>query len=405
MAMANCCIFVPSQWVIIQWMMNVHHLVMILCLHATLCHLFRLASLRSMKWITIHLTLIYHFRPSKNLRICVILNSLRSSPMGSVSTWLPTKAIYWKASLRQTKLIHDGKWDGPSRLFSALPFIWHKRQNGHTHAPCCWYIHFNNYCFPRGRIQVTHCLCWMSWVDNSQDEWQSDPPILKAARSTCQACSKRTNWDIDLEFQCHGWWVVQDTWWSANAVSLYWNICHLFFGKGKFQVKAPFTSSRVSNWADYGEIFLLIGSLTTRVTYCFGWNKYSILVNSEMITFCFAIMFSCCFMTKAICIWPQSSSWSFLTVCGCDEVNHQAASKEHKCIYGEAVKKMIGSFLEQPRHMKCCWCTETYCLLMRKPVTSAVLAWQKMSTTFSPQALKREKRIHLKHSKEKKVGI
>jgi hypothetical protein len=60
--------------------------------------------------------------------------------------------------------------------------------------------------------------------------------------------------------------------------------------------------------------FLLIGSLTTRVTYCFGWNEYSILVNSEMITFCFAIMFSHCFMTKAIHSWPPSSSQSFLTV-------------------------------------------------------------------------------------------
>jgi hypothetical protein len=35
--------------------------------------------------------------------------------------------------------------------------------------------------------------------------------------------------------------------------------------------------------------------------------------------------------------------------CMRDEVNRQAASKEHKHIYGEAVKKMIGSFLRATR--------------------------------------------------------
>jgi hypothetical protein len=73
-------------------------------------------------------------------------------------------------------------------------------------------------------------------------------------------------------------------------------------------------------------LFLSIGSLTTRVTYCFGWNQYSVLVDSEMITFCFAIMFSCCFITKAIHSWPRSSSQSFLSVSR-NEVNCQAASK------------------------------------------------------------------------------
>jgi hypothetical protein len=43
---------------------------------------------------------------------------------------------------------------------------------------------------------------------------------------------------------------------------------------------------------------------------------------------------------------------------------------------GKAVEKMIGSFWEHPRHMKCHQHAETYCLLVHEPVTSSMLAWQ-----------------------------
>ncbi len=89
----------------------------------------------------------------------------------------------------KASFIHDGKWDGTSRLFSN----W-------SYPPCCWYTHFHNYCFPRARIQIACCLCWMSWVDNSQNEWQVTLQYQKLQKVLAKLASSRWTAFLTLNF-------------------------------------------------------------------------------------------------------------------------------------------------------------------------------------------------------------
>jgi hypothetical protein len=129
----------------------------------TLHHLFWLASLHSMKWMTIHPTLIYHFHLSTNLRTCdselleVFTNGLG---FNMTSLWRPsTERHYWDS--QNKSLIHTW-WEVGWSLQTLQCLTIHLAQEMKwSYPPCCWYIHFHNYCFPWARIQVACCLCWM----------------------------------------------------------------------------------------------------------------------------------------------------------------------------------------------------------------------------------------------------